>query len=203
MNTARYIIAVLVLIGLPPGVLLWFFIHPFASFWRKRGPVWTYTVLGFPMVALMLGLFRYRRVLLGRDFGTSYPLIGLALLLFAAAATIALRRKKMLTFGVLAGLPELSESKYPGKLLMEGPYAKVRHPRYIEIFLATLSYSLFANHLGTYILTVATIPVLYLIVLLEERELRERFGEAYIQYSEKVPRFIPKLSRKASVGNSG
>ncbi len=195
MNTVRYVIALLVLIGLPPGILLWFFIHPFASFWRKWGPVWTYTIVGLPMVGLMLGLFHARSTLLGVDFGTSYPLVALSLLLFAAAATMAFKRRKLLTFGVLAGLPELSESRYPGKLLTEGLYARVRHPRYIEIFLVTLSYALFANYFGPYILTAASVPVLYLIVLLEERELRERFGEKYERYCENVPRFIPKLPR--------
>lgn len=202
MHTARYIIAVLVLIGLPPGILLWFFIHPYAAFWRKRGPVWTYAVLGVPMVALMLCLLVYRNRLLGTDYGTSLPLVSLSIVLFAGAATIAVKRRKILTFGVLAGLPELSESRYPGKLLTVGLYAKIRHPRYIEIFLATLSYALFANYLGTYVLTAAAIPVIYLIVLLEEHELRERFGEAYVQYSKKVPRFIPKLSQRSSVDPS-
>ena len=196
MNTARYVIAVLVLVGLPPGVCLWFFIHPLASFWRKRGPVWTYTILGLPMVGLMVGLFLARKILLSVDFGTNYLLVLVSVLLFAMAAIIAVKRRKLLTFGVLAGLPELSESRYPGKLLTEGLYAKVRHPRYIEIFLATLGYALFANYLGTYLLTAAAVPVIFLIVLLEERELRERFGESYEQYCKDVPRFFPKLSRR-------
>lgn len=196
MNTARYVIAVLVLIGLPPGVLLWFFIHPFASFWRKRGPVWTYTIVGLPMVGLMAGLFWARNTLLSVDFGTSYPLVLLSVLLFAMAATIAAKRRKLLTFGVLAGLPELSESRYPGKLLTVGPYAKIRHPRYVEILLATFSYALFANYLGPYILAAAGVPVIFLIVLLEEKELRERFGAEYERYCEKVPRFFPKLSQR-------
>lgn len=196
MNTARYVIAVLVLIGLPPGILLWFFIHPFASFWRKKGPVWTYTIVGLPMVGLMVGLFWARKTMLSVDFGTSYPLVLLSVLLFAMAAAIAAKRRKLLTFGVLAGLPELSESRYPGKLLTVGPYAKIRHPRYIEILLATFSYAMFANYLGTFILAAASVPVIVLIVLLEEKELRERFGAEYERYCEKVPRFVPKLSRR-------
>jgi protein-S-isoprenylcysteine O-methyltransferase Ste14 len=28
-------------------------------------------------------------------------------------------------------------------------------------------------------------------VVLEERELRERFGEAWVEYSRRVPRFVP------------
>ena len=36
------------------------------------------------------------------------------------------------------------------------------------------------------------VPTLYLIVLLEERELRDRFGEEYEAYCRRVPRFVPK-----------
>ena len=196
MNTARYVIAVLVLIGLPPGVCLWFLIHPFASFWRTKGPVWTYTIVGLPMVGLMVCLFWARKTLLGVDFGTSYPLVLVSMLPFAMAATIAVKRRKLLTFGVLAGLPELSEARYPGKLLTVGPYAKIRHPRYVEILLATFSYALFANFMGPYILAAVAVPVIFFIVLIEEKELRERFGEAYERYCDNVPRFFPKLTKR-------
>ena len=141
-------------------------------------------------------LFWARKTLLGVDFGTSYPLVLLSALLLAMAGTIAVRRRKLLTFGVLAGLPELSEARYPGKLLTVGPYAQIRHPRYVEILLATVSYALFANYLGPYILAAAAVPVIFFIVLLEEKELRERFGEEYEQYCENVPRFFPKLTKR-------
>jgi protein-S-isoprenylcysteine O-methyltransferase Ste14 len=41
-----------------------------------------------------------------------------------------------------------------------------------------------------------TIPGLHAIVLLEERELVERFGQEYRDYALRVPRYIP--GRKAS-----
>ena len=56
MKTFRYIVALVVLISLPPGLLLWFCIHPFAGFWRKLGPVWTYTLLGIPMIGVMVAI---------------------------------------------------------------------------------------------------------------------------------------------------
>jgi protein-S-isoprenylcysteine O-methyltransferase Ste14 len=89
--------------------------------------------------------------------------------------------------------PELSQRRYPGKLLTEGIYAKVRHPRYVEALLGTLGYALFANYLAVYIAFLLAIPALYLVVLLEERELRDRFGAEYEEYSRRVPRFVPRF----------
>ncbi len=195
MDTARYLAALLILITLPPGILLWFFIHPFASFWRKFGPTWTYLILGFPMLGLMVGIFLARKTLLSMDFGAHYLLSLLALLCFAGAAVIGFKRKRLLTFGILAGLPELSQKRYPGKLLTQGIYAKVRHPRYVEVFLAVLAYALFANYLGPYVAVALSVPTIGWTVFLEERELRERFGSEYEEYCREVPRFIPRLSR--------
>jgi protein-S-isoprenylcysteine O-methyltransferase Ste14 len=196
MDQARYVIALILLIGLPPGLLLWFFIHPFASFWRKLGAVWTYTILAVPTLALMAGVYLGREWLVGRDLGTSYPRIALSIAVWVVVVVIALKRKKQLSFGILSGLPEVSQKQYPGKLLTEGIYAKIRHPRYVEVLLAVLAYALFANYSTPYIAFLCCVPVVYLIVLLEERELRRRFGSEYEEYSRRVPRFVPKLWKR-------
>jgi protein-S-isoprenylcysteine O-methyltransferase Ste14 len=193
MNSVRYYVALVVLLSVPPGLLLWFIIHPFASFWRRLGPVWTYSILVLPMVAMMFGLFLVRKPLLTVDFGTRYGLIAVGVLVMVGAFTIGIKRKKHLTFGILVGLPELSEQRYPGKLLTEGLYAKIRHPRYVEAFLGILSYALIANYLAPYVLVLLSIPIVFLIVALEERELRDRFGEEYEEYCRNVPRFLPKF----------
>ena len=193
MNSVRYYVALVVLLSVPPGLLLWFIIHPFASFWRRFGPVWTYSILVLPMVAMMVGLFFVRKPLLTVDFGTRYGLIAVGVLVMVGAFTIGIKRKKHLTFGILAGLPELSEQRYPGKLLTEGLYAKIRHPRYVEAFLGILGYALIANYLAPYFLVLLSIPIIFLIVALEERELRDRFGEEYEEYCRNVPRFLPKF----------
>ena len=192
MNSVRYFIALVTLISLPPGILLWFAIHPFARFWRRLGPVWTYALLGVPMGLLMVAVFLARRRLLAIDFGTSPPLIALSVLTIAVGSWMALRRRKLLTHGILVGLPELSQHRYPGKLLTEGVYAKIRHPRYMEVLLWTFAYAVFANYLAVYIAFLLAIPGLYLVVLLEERELRDRFGAEYDEYCRRVPRFIPR-----------
>jgi LPXTG-motif cell wall-anchored protein len=193
MDTVRYYAALILLISLPPGMLLWLFIHPFASFWRKLGPAWTYTILGLPMVVLGYYVFLARDALLTGDFGTNWLTIGMAALAIIGALIIGLKRKKHLKYSILAGMPELSQKQYPGKLLSEGIYAKIRHPRYLEVLLGTLAYALFSNYLATYIAFLFSVPLIHLIVLLEERELHERFGEEYEAYCQRVPKFVPRF----------
>lgn len=37
MDKARYVVGVLVVIAVAPGMVWWFFLHPFVNFWRKVG----------------------------------------------------------------------------------------------------------------------------------------------------------------------
>lgn len=195
MDTLRYVLALLVVVATPPAILLWYVIHPFARFWRRFGAGGTYAILGLPLLVSYGALFRWRDRLLSVEYGTRWPLVGLGVACFAAAVTIALQRRRMLTFAVLAGLPELSPEKHPRKLLQEGIYARIRHPRYVELLLWLAAYSLIANHLAAYVVALLSIPGIWLVVVLEERELHERFGEEWVDYSRRVPRFVPRSLR--------
>lgn len=192
MDKARYAVALMVLLTYPPALLLWLGIHPWARHWRRLGMTATYAILGLPMSALVYGLFVLRKTLIGRDLGTSWLLVGLVVVCLAAAGWIARQRYKHLTFQILAGKPELSAAAYPGRLLTEGIYARMRHPRYVEVTLWVLGYALFANHLGTYMLLLISLPTLHLVAVLEEKELRQRFGDAYDAYARRVPRYLPR-----------
>jgi protein-S-isoprenylcysteine O-methyltransferase Ste14 len=192
MDKARYIVALLLLLGLTPAILLWLFIHPAARFWRKLGPVVTYSVLAVPNVAAMVGLFLARDTLLAVDYGTSYLTVGLGVVCVALAIAISIKRRKQLNIRTLTGIPELS-SHDPGRLVTEGLYAKIRNPRYIELLLAVAGYACFSNYLAAYIGAAISVPAIYLIVILEERELRDRFGADYKAYCKRVPRFIPRF----------
>jgi len=56
--------------------------------------------------------------------------------------------------------------------------------------------SLFCNYLAVWILLALFVPAIYGVVLLEERELKQRFGRQYEQYCRDVPRFVPRLRRR-------
>ena len=77
-------------------------------------------------------------------------------------------------------------------MLTDGPYAIVRHPRYLMVLVGIVGWALMANFSSAYVTSGACIICMLAVVALEERELRNRFGDAYITYSNQVPQIIPK-----------
>ncbi len=181
MDSLRYSVAFLFLLGLPPGLFFWLCIHPFAAFWRRLGLGWAYGLVGATMLVLMAGIYLVRTPLLATQLGTNFLCLGLALVCLTGAGLIAFQRRQYLTVRIMIGIPELRTEDQPGALLTEGIYARIRHPRYVEVFLAVYAWA------------VLSLPVLYAIVVLEERELGHRFGQVYIDYCRHVPRFIPRF----------
>lgn len=200
VNTVRYVLALILVMSLIPGLLFWLLIHPFIRFWRQIGPGWTYSVVGALLALALVGLFLARKPLLATEFGTRYPLVVLGILCLVMAAWLRLMLHRHMTITILAGLPELAPERHPGRLVTAGLYAKIRHPRYVQLTLALLGYALIANYLALYVVFALWLPGIYVIVVLEERELRERFGEAYEAYCRRVPRFVPRCRRGSSTG---
>ncbi|MBK6485797.1 MAG: hypothetical protein IPF98_02780 [Gemmatimonadetes bacterium] len=150
MDQVRYVLAVLVLVSVPPALGLWFAVHPFARFWRRLGPVVSYAILLTPTAALAWALWTSRARLLGRDYHGQPWLMALAAAAALTAIWLQLKRRKHLTMSILAGVPEMSRSDR-GQLLTEVIYGSIRHPRYIEFTLFVLAYAAVANYAGTWI----------------------------------------------------
>ena len=195
MSYARYIFAVLVLSTVPPAVVWWFVVHPFVGLWRRVGPAITFALMTVFFTASFVGLFSLRGALVGPDLGTHVWLMAAATVPVAGAIWIGFKRKRHLTARILIGVPQLERGGRGGHLLTEGPYAVIRHPRYVEVALGVLGYAMFSNFVGAYIVALATIPALHAVVILEERELAERFGQQYEEYRARVPRYIPLRTR--------
>jgi protein-S-isoprenylcysteine O-methyltransferase Ste14 len=97
----------------------------------------------------------------------------------------------------MIGVPELSSTEQrKGKLLKDGIYRVVRHPRYLSAGLGVIANALFVDYVGVYVLVFMLFPLGYPMLVFEERELLDRFGEEYRQYQREVPRIIPRWSRE-------
>ena len=69
----------------------------------------------------------------------------------------------------------------------------MRHPRYVSAILGFAASALIANHLGPYLVLWLFVALIHAVVLLEERELHQRFGVEYERYSKRVSRYVPRL----------
>ena len=199
MDTVAYYAALLFVILVPQTLLFWFFVHPFARHWRKLrlSPAKYLGLVTVYLFGSAAAIFPFREPLLRVSFGASVPLAIAGGLLFLAAMCIRVPMRRQLSISAMMGVPEVSADD-PGKLLTEGIYAKIRHPRYVELCLGLLGWALFCNYLAVYVLLALSFPAFFVIVLLEERELKERFGGEYEEYARRVPRFVPRLRKGGS-----
>jgi len=195
IETTVYYIALFTVVCVPLAIFLWFLIHPFASFWRRLGAAATYLAVIPILVAMGTVLYYFRGPLLSIHFEPRLLLVVIALFFLAIGIYLGILRMRHLTISMLIGIPEISKESQPGKLLTEGIYSFVRNPRYIEIGFGLSGIALIVNYLAVYVLVILYIPVIYLVVILEERELKIRFGPAYERYCREVPRFVPRLRR--------
>ncbi len=192
MDTARYVVAVICWVAFPPALLYWYLLHPFVGFWRRLGKAGTFTVLGILFVATAVFFYLIREPFLATEYGTTSWLWVPGVALYLAAGVIERHVRKHLKFRILAGAPELDGDGRGGKLLTEGVYSRVRHPRYLSAVLGLAGLALFANYLWIYLVVPLVGLGLYGIVRLEERELTRRFGEEYERYRARVPMFLPR-----------
>jgi protein-S-isoprenylcysteine O-methyltransferase Ste14 len=196
MDRIRYDLGVVILILVPLGLLYWLIIHGWAPWWRRRGPIRCYVIVLPMLAALGVLLFQGHGQLLSVNFGTNWSLIGMALVLSGPMTWLELRYWRQLSISTLVGIPELSQQR-KGRLLREGIYGVVRHPRYLSAGIGMIANAIIVNYLGVYILLIAVVPLGYLMLVLEERELLGRFGDVYREYQRDVPRLIPRPRRTA------
>ena len=89
----------------------------------------------------------------------------------------------------MVGRTEISGA---GQIERGGIYGTIRHPRYTASFLAIIGACILAGTRMAWTVTGAWLVLMTIVITLEEREMRARFGKAYEDYCKGVPRFIPR-----------
>jgi protein-S-isoprenylcysteine O-methyltransferase Ste14 len=191
-TAAGAILAALMLATFPAALLFWLLIHPFAPFWRRRGPRVAYTVVSTLCLGLAFWIYQYRHEMLAARWPFRWWLAVLGMLLYFVALWLEVECRRHLALRTLVGAPELG--KDPGRVLSGGIYGRLRHPRYLAILLGVGAWALVLNYPAIWVLAFAVLPGLYVVILLEERELKDRFGDEYEEYMKAVPnRLLPRL----------
>jgi protein-S-isoprenylcysteine O-methyltransferase Ste14 len=172
-----------------PVPLYWFILHPFAKFWRTRIRAAFYIAgLGAWTVGGIFVFLFWNNFLAANSPSIPITLLGLAFV--AADGILVYRAGKDLGHMKLVGHAELT-----GKtdLVTEGIYRHIRHPRYAGMIAAIAGACLLAGSRWALIVSAIWLALVFAVILLEEREMRARFGPAYDVYCRAVPRFLPRF----------
>jgi len=193
VETAAYYAALLTLLTVPPVLGFWFLVHPFTSLWRRLGLAyyWLFMVSYFGMFAWAMYLLR--EPLLRIHFGVTVPLVALSVLFLGLSIWVGVLRQRQLKTHVLMGIPQVIPGEDRGVLISEGIYSRVRNPRYLEMGFSFAAMACLCNYLAAWLLLALYVPIIHVVVLMEERELRQRFGKPYEEYCRKVPRYLPQI----------
>jgi protein-S-isoprenylcysteine O-methyltransferase Ste14 len=171
-----------------PIPLYWFVLHPLRRFWRRHPRAVWVVGLACSWLPVTTAIVAFHRTLLSDTWPSIGRLsAGLALTVFEA--WIFWRVYRDLGTARLVGKAELEGG---GTIETAGIYARVRHPRYVASFLAICGACLLAGTRLLSIVAAVWLALMTVAVVLEEREMRIRFGASFEEYCRRVPRFVPK-----------
>ena len=199
MDTFRYIVALLLVTLVPAVLLYWLLLHALLPLWRRLGISAAQYLLWAAIVALAIVLSSWRAELLWTEYGFQPMLAAIGVVFLAGAIVFRLQIGRFLPLSAQLGLPEIDPQGHPQKLITGGPYAHTRHPRYMQVLLALAGWALLANYPAGYLAALLWVPLMLLIVRLEEAELLQRFGGEYHDYCERVARFWPHAAENHRV----
>ncbi len=83
------------------------------------------------------------------------------------------------------------------RLIRSGPYRLVRHPMYSSVFGFFGGVALLTANLLVIMPVVTICVVLFVRIGFEERMMRERFGDEYVEYCRGAGRLLPRFPRSA------
>jgi protein-S-isoprenylcysteine O-methyltransferase Ste14 len=170
----------------------WLLIHPRAFYWRsrKRSPYLVLLPLWIAMWILLAWLtspWRHQTLYITR--WTWIP----AIVVFSTGLWIYSQSGKHFSPAQLGGLPELLPNHKEQQLVTSGIRSRVRHPVYLAHLCEMLAWSLGTGLAVCYVLTVFAMITGTIMILLEDAELEQRFGNEYRAYREKVPALLPRI----------
>jgi len=188
---ALYRLATAVLAFEMPVPFYWLVLHGRVEFWRKHARAGYLCSVLIAWGGIDALLFHFRAQLFRNPSIVGAPPVwatAAGLLLIGADAFLLTTVEMELGGRRLVGHAELTGR---GEMTARGLYAWVRHPRYLGMILAVLGACLLDASAGLWIAAALWLAIALATIQLEERELRSRFGPAYMAYAKRVPALLP------------
>ncbi len=137
-------------------------------------------IVSFALIYVQLG-FVNLSVFPGSDvfFWSCIALLGIGVMLFTLAIL------SLGTFSLRVGLAQDSTA-----LRTTGIYRFSRNPMLLGLYLMALGSATYVQNPVNWILVIVALTIHHKIILAEEIFLENRFGEEWIEYRNKVPRYV-------------
>ncbi len=185
-------LALMTIILWPVVPLFWIPVHCMTGIFRRLG-ILTYIIPVITWMPYAYTVYRNSEIILKWRLSIPVFLEITGITIFIAGGILQLWTGKLLGIRGLIGIPEILPD-VKGRLIKEGPFSVVRHPTYLAHTLLYGGVFLISGYISVAIITIIDLMVINTIVIpLEEKELRNRFGDEYIEYSKKTRAFLPFL----------
>lgn len=96
----------------------------------------------------------------------------------------------------------LYQAQRQHRLATTGPYARIRHPQYVGFVMIMLGFLLQWPTLLTLLMFPVLVVMYARLARSEERDSEQAFGQAWREYADRTPAFIPRLSGGADVAGN-
>lgn len=85
---------------------------------------------------------------------------------------------------------------YPkqGRLITDGIYKFIRHPRFLCRIFFSVSFFIIANNILAFFVVLIHLVAFYSFIPSEDKELERRFGNDFVQFKKKTPSLIPHIN---------
>ena len=167
--------------------------HLFIRFFRRFGIFSFLLYIVLCLACAFLIFLNSNLFLQGKMFKNNITISAIGIIFLCLGLFLHVLGFKTLGIKAVFGIPEILSKKEKGILIINGPFLLVRHPLYLGQLFLIIGLLLLTFELSLFLLLAIVIIFVWPVTILEEKELIERFGQAYIDYQKRVPRILPGL----------